>query len=88
MLFLAFLYWIKSWWGLLAVPFLFDAYITKLVPWTWWKNLKSNFWRGVMSWVDAIVFALVGVYFANLYWFQNYTIPSSSLELFLQDEIP
>lgn len=79
-LFLAFLYWIKGWWGLLAVPFIFDAYITKWIPWGWWKNIKSDFWRGVMSWVDAIVFALVGVYFANLYWFQNYTIPSSSLE--------
>ena len=79
-LYLAFLYWIKGWLGLIAVPFIFDAYITKLIPWTWWKNIKSNFWRGVMSWVDALVFALVGVYFANLYWFQNYTIPSSSLE--------
>ena len=24
-LYLAFLVWIKSWWGLLAVPFIFDA---------------------------------------------------------------
>ena len=30
--------------------------------------------------VDAIVFALVAVYFVNLYFFQNYVIPSSSLE--------
>ena len=79
-LYLAFLFWIKSLWGLLVVPFIFDAYITKLIPWSWWKDIKNPFWRGVMSWVDAIVFALVGVYFANLYWFQNYTIPSSSLE--------
>lgn len=79
-LYLAFLYWIKGWWGLLAVPFIFDAYITKLIPWTWWKNIKNPFLRDVMSWVDALVFALVGVYFANIYWFQNYTIPSSSLE--------
>jgi signal peptidase I len=33
-----------------------------------------------MSWVDAIIFALVAVYFVNLYFFQNYQIPSSSLE--------
>ena len=33
-----------------------------------------------MGWVDAIVFALVAVYFVNLYFFQNYVIPSSSLE--------
>ena len=34
----------------------------------------------ICSWVDAIVFALVAVYFINVYIFQNYQIPSSSLE--------
>ena len=33
-----------------------------------------------MGWVDAIVFALVAVYFINTFLFQNYQIPSSSLE--------
>ena len=34
-----------------------------------------------MSWVDAIVFALVAVYFVNIYIFQNCQIPvPSSLE--------
>lgn len=33
-----------------------------------------------MSWVDAIVFALIAVYFINTYLFQNYQIPTSSLE--------
>jgi signal peptidase I len=33
-----------------------------------------------MSWVDALVFARVAVYFINLFFFQNYVIPSSSLE--------
>jgi signal peptidase I len=33
-----------------------------------------------MSWVDTLVFALVAVYFINLFFFQNYVIPSSSLE--------
>ena len=79
-LYLLFLFWIKAPWGLLAVPFIFDVYVTKIIPWTWWHNIKNNTLRGLMSWVDALVFALVGVYFANLYWFQNYTIPSSSLE--------
>lgn len=79
-LYLAFLVWIKSWWGLLVVPFIYDAYITKLIPWTWWKEAENPVTRTVMSWVDAIVFALVAVYFVNIYFFQNYTIPSSSLE--------
>ena len=28
-LYLLFLLWVESWWGLLVVPFIFDAYITK-----------------------------------------------------------
>ena len=80
LLYLAFLVWIKSWWGLLVVPFIFDAYITKIVPWGFWREWKNDTARGIMSWVDAIVFALVAVYFVNLYIFQNYQIPTSSLE--------
>ena len=80
LLYILFLIWIRGWWGLLAVPFIFDVYATKFINWGWWKNLKNDFLRSIMSWVDAIVFALVAVYFVNLYLFQNYTIPSSSLE--------
>ena len=80
LLYLAFLYWVGSWWGLIVVPFIFDAYITRLIPWTWWKEAENPIVRTIMSWVDAIVFALVAVYFVNIYFFQNYTIPSSSLE--------
>ncbi|WP_071147906.1 S26 family signal peptidase [Bacteroides ihuae] len=79
-LYLLFLVWVQSWWGLIVVPFIFDAYITKKVPWSFWRNSKNVAFRSVMSWVDAIVFALVAVYFVNIYIFQNYQIPSSSLE--------
>ena len=79
-LYLAFLLWIRSWWGLVAVPFIFDAYITKFIPWTWWKKSKNPALRTLMGWVDAIIFALVAVYFVNIYFFQNYQIPTSSLE--------
>lgn len=33
-----------------------------------------------MEWLDAIVFALIAVYFINTFFFQNYQIPTSSLE--------
>ena len=35
-LYLAFLVWVKSWWGLIVVPFIFDIYITKKIPWSFW----------------------------------------------------
>ena len=78
-LYLLFLFWVKSWWGLLVVPFIFDIYITKKIKWQWWRESEGPV-RFVMSWVDALVFALVAVYFINLFFFQNYVIPSSSLE--------
>ena len=79
-LYLAFLVWVKSWWGLIIVPLIFDVYISKKIPWSFWKKSKNPAVRTVMSWIDAIVFALVAVYFVNIYVFQNYQIPSSSLE--------
>ena len=78
--YLAFLFWVDSWWGLILLPLIYDVYISKQIKWTWWKELESDAARTVMSWVDAIVFALVAVYFVNNFFFQNYQIPSSSLE--------
>lgn len=78
-LYLLFLLWLKSWLGLIVLPFIYDAYISHKIRWDWWKDLENPM-RMIMSWVDALVFALVAVYFINLFFFQNYVIPSSSLE--------
>ena len=78
-LYILFLIWVKNWWGIFVLPFIYDVYITKKIRWQWWKEADGPV-RFVMSWVDAIVFALVAVYFINLFFFQNYVIPSSSLE--------
>lgn len=79
-LYIAFLIWLKSWLGIIVIPFIFDIYITKKIKWQWWKEAENPVLRFVMSWVDALIFALVAVYFINLFFFQNYVIPSSSLE--------
>lgn len=79
-LYLLFLLWVKSWLGLVVIPLIFDAYITKRVRWSFWKDSTNPMFRSIMSWVDAIVFALIAVYFVNNYLFQNYQIPTSSLE--------
>ena len=78
-LYIAFLVWVKSWLGVVVIPFIDDIYITKKIKWQWWKEAEKPV-KFVMSWVDALVFALVAVYFINLFFFQNYVIPSSSLE--------
>ena len=78
-LYLLFLIWVKSWLGLIVVPFIYDAYISKKIRWQWWRDSEKPI-RVLMSWVDALIFALVAVYFINIFFFQNYVIPSSSLE--------
>ena len=79
-IFLGWVYWMGNPWLLLAWPLLADIYLTQFIPWTWWKKSKSATVRTVMSWVDAIVYAWVLVYFLFLFVGQNYQIPSSSLE--------
>ena len=77
---IAFSIWTSSGWWLLAIPVFFDLYITRKLPWSFWKTSKNKTFKSFMDWVDAIVFALVAVYVINIYFFQNYQIPSSSLE--------
>ncbi|MBP3303828.1 MAG: signal peptidase I [Muribaculaceae bacterium] len=72
--------WLGNWWVALAWLLLFDIYITGYIPFTWWKKSRNATVRGVMSWVDAIVYALILVYFVFTFIGQNYQIPSSSLE--------
>ena len=79
-IFVAWVAWLGNWWVLLFLPLLADIYLTQYVPWSWWKNAKNSIVRGVMSWVDAILYALILVYFIFLFVGQNYQIPSSSLE--------
>lgn len=81
-----FVVWTENLWMLLGVPVIFDIYITKylarLVRWDKHLELKKNnkTYKEIWSWVDAIVFALVFATLINTYFFQMYTIPTSSME--------
>ncbi|MDR1372030.1 MAG: signal peptidase I [Dysgonamonadaceae bacterium] len=72
--------WIGNFWLLFGLPVLFDIYISKIIPWGVWKKTKNKTLQKVVEWIDAILFALAAVYIINLFIFQMYTIPSSSLE--------
>jgi len=78
--YILFTIWVGNYWLLLGLPILFDIYISKKIPWGAWKKTKNPHLRKLMEWIDAIVFALVAVYIINLFVFQMYKIPSSSLE--------
>ena len=79
-LFIMWVIWLGSWWVILFLPLLADIYLTHYITLNWWKKSNNKTLRYVMGWVDAIVYALVLVYFIFIYIGQNYKIPSSSLE--------
>ena len=72
--------WMGSFVPFLVLPFVADVYWTRFIKWDWWKGIKNGFLRGVMSWVDAIVFALAAVWVLQNFFFQNFQIPTTSLE--------
>lgn len=79
-LYILFCLWMQNLWLLSGLVVLVDIFLTGYIPWGAWKRSKNPKVRNVLEWVDDIVFALVAVYFINLFVFQNYQIPSSSLE--------
>lgn len=79
-LYLLFILWMQNAWLLLGIIVLVDLFLTKYIPWGAWKRSKNPKVRNVLEWVDDIIFALIAVYFINIFIFQNYQIPSSSLE--------
>ena len=72
--------WIGSAWTFLAYPLFFDIYLTQYIPWGGWRNIKNPIIRTVCEWIDAIVYAIVLVYFIFIFAFQNFQIPTPSLE--------
>ena len=80
LVFFAWVAWLGSWWVLVFWFLLADIYLTQFIPWTWWRHTKNKVVKEVMTWVDAIGYALILVYFLFAFVGQNYQIPSSSLE--------
>ena len=81
-LYIAWVIWLGNYWFLIGLGIIFDLIITKKVKWLFWKKEyapgeKHNFW---LDWLDAIIFAVVVVTFINIFFFQAFKIPSSSME--------
>ena len=58
-LYLLWAYWVGSWWLLILVPVIFDAYITKRVHWAFWKKKGVEKQTKTVEWIDALIFAVV-----------------------------
>ncbi len=71
--------WIGNYWLLLGLPVIYDIYVSKKVNWSFWKRRdRKN--SAFIEWLDAIIFAVIAVTLINIFLFQNYRIPTPSME--------
>ncbi len=54
-------------------------YVSKKVNWSFWKSRKKKN-NVIVEWLDALIFAVVAVSLINIFLFQNYKIPTPSME--------
>lgn len=71
--------WIGNYWLLIGLGIIFDMYITEKVNWTFWKRRDGNN-SSFIEWLDALIFAVIAVTLINIFLFQNYRIPTPSME--------
>lgn len=72
--------WVQSWWLLIGVPILFDIYISKKVHWAFWKKKNVEKQTKTVEWIDALIFAIIAATLIRMFFFEAYTIPTSSME--------
>ena len=59
LVFLLWVIWVGNYWLLFLYPLIFDSYITKKVPWDFWKKTKDGKKPSAfIEWADALIFAL------------------------------
>jgi signal peptidase I len=71
--------WIGNYWLIIGLAVVFDIYVTEKVNWSFWKRRdgkNSTF----IEWLDALIFAVIAVSLINIFLFQNYRIPTGSME--------
>ncbi|MBO4633962.1 MAG: signal peptidase I [Bacteroidales bacterium] len=81
-LYIAWVIWLGNYWWLLGLGIIFDLIVTKKVKWLFWKKeyAPGEKHNALLDWLDAIIFAVVVVTFINIFFFQAFKIPSSSME--------
>jgi len=75
--------WLSNYWFLLGLGVIYDLYITKKVPWAFWKmgaKKRGGKMTKTEEWVDAIIFAVIAATFIRMFFIEAYTIPTPSME--------
>ena len=71
--------WIGNYWFLIGLALLYDIYISEKINWTFWKK-RTGKNSAIIEWLDALIFAVIAVTLINIFLFQNYRIPTGSME--------
>lgn len=79
LLFILFAIW-AGWGWFIFLPLIVDYYFLHYIKWPKVSRVKNKFLRGFLSLLGDLVFAAIGVTLLSTYFFQNFAIPSSSLE--------
>lgn len=82
LLYVLWVIWLGNWWWLLGLGVIFDIFITRKVHWNFWKKRYKEGEKhdALNDWIDAVIFAVIVVTFINIFFFQAFKIPSSSME--------
>lgn len=82
LLYLAWVVWMGSYWWLLGLIVIFDIFITRKVHWNFWKKRykPGEKHSTANDWLDTIIFVIIVVPLINIFLFQAFKIPSSSME--------
>ena len=73
--------WHGNYWWLLGLPVIYEFCVSRRLK-SWIERIaaKSRVLKVVLGWLDAIIFAVLVVTFINIFFFQAFKIPSSSME--------
>ena len=79
LIYLLWVIWLGNWWFLLGLAVIYDIYVSKKVNWAFWKKREGKN-SIIVEWIDALIFAVIAVTLINIFLFQNYRIPTGSME--------
>ena len=82
LLYLLWVIWLGNFWWLLGLGVIFDIFITRKVHWNFWKKRykPGEKHSTANDWLDTIIFVIIVVPLINIFLFQAFKIPSSSME--------
>jgi len=74
--------WTGFWWLLIGILILFDIFITRLIPWCFWKlpSLRNTVAGKIFHWIFFIITSYIIIWFLTTFFFEPFRVQSPSME--------